>query len=883
MKYFHFTSLSNTDAFSWFLFLAIVSGCFCLSSCEDDMAERSSSRISFTSEVCSSKNPSTRSVSGTDALRDTVMALQGGGAPLYLHTLYTDSITFPSPDSRRDTAVLTRATPIKNDNMYDSFGVSAYSYTDSWDESKTPDYFYNITASKSGSEYSLPFTYYWPGSSYKMKFFAYAPKNNENYVLSGNTHPGSPVIRVVIPNDVNDQEDLLVARTEEFNGNSNTAVPLTFNHALTAVKFVCGNNMQEGTVKSVTLKNVYSTGSYNMGLKTWSSLNTPATFSQSLNKIITGSANEALVTDAQTFMMVPQTLPDGAQIEILFIDNSNTEHILTADIKGTVWPMGKTVTYKVSTSSINWSYVLTVSSPADFTYKGGTKPYQITSYRQNSGGVQQAVPWSTQYSIDNGITWTSTKPVWLTNFTEFGPGGISARSYNATVSAQSGTEYNSHTIALMNATEKGTSTTPYNLSNSRGQIEVQNTANCYVVSAPGFYSFPLVYGNAIKNSTINTAAYTSTATGTTILKRFVNHTGNGITDPWISKNADCAPSRAELVWQDAMSLITDIQYVSGANGGRISFKVDKNHIRQGNAIVAIKDGNDNILWSWHIWVTDEEIGKTIEITNHQNERYKLMSVNLGWCDGNTTEFPERSCKVKIIAGDRSTEMIIRQTANSIVATAGENPYYQWGRKDPFLPSSGSSTNNKTWYNKDGISSTANPMIDRTRFEGPDRIRNFILKPDVILNPDGSNSYYYNLWSANNNEYVAGDNEVVKTVYDPCPVGFTLPAGNTFSGFTTTGQKVSSKSEINGIWVLNRGYKFYTDITKSKNIFFPASGWRSRANGKVYYTRGKGTSWSSVYDGHNGDALGMVFQSSFMDPSSADYFWAIGFAVRPAEE
>ena len=338
-----------------------------------------------------------------------------------------------------------------------------------------------------------------------------------------------------------------------------------------------------------------------------------------------------------------------------------------------------------------------------------------------------------------------------------------------------------------------------------------------------------------------------------------------------------------MVWQDAMSLITDIQNVSGANGGRISFKVDKNHIRQGNAIVAIKDGNDNILWSWHIWVTDEEIGKTIEITNHQNERYKLMSVNLGWCDGNTTEFPERSCKVKIIAGDRSTEMIIRQTANSIVATAGENPYYQWGRKDPFLPSSGSSTNNKTWYNKDGISSTANPMIDRTRFEGPDRIRNFILKPDVILNPDGSNSYYYNLWSANNNEYVAGDNEVVKTVYDPCPVGFTLPAGNTFSGFTTTGQKVSSKSEINGIWVLNRGYKFYTDITKSKNIFFPASGWRSQANGKVYYTRGKGTSWSSVYDGHNGDALGMVFQSSFMDPSSADYFWAIGFAVRPAEE
>lgn len=61
--------------------------------------------------------------------------------------------------------------------MYGSFGVSAYSYTGSWSESRTPDYFYNATASKSGSgDYALASTYYWPGASYKMKFFRLCPE-----------------------------------------------------------------------------------------------------------------------------------------------------------------------------------------------------------------------------------------------------------------------------------------------------------------------------------------------------------------------------------------------------------------------------------------------------------------------------------------------------------------------------------------------------------------------------------------------------------------------------------------------------------------------------------------------------------------------------------
>lgn len=844
MKLSHFTSFSDRYILLNHLLLALVSGGICLSSCEEDMDRPSpSSYVSFTSEISSSWTLSTRSTTDADAMQGTVTTLQGGNIPLYLHTLYTDSIESPSSDSNLDTAVLTRSVPIKDDNMYNSFGVSAYSYTGSWNENKTPNYFYNVAASKSGSGYNLSSTYYWPGTAYKMKFFAYAPKDNGWYMLSGSTHSGSPTISVTIPNNVNDQKDFLVAKTDELAGNTNTAVPLTFHHALTAIKFVCGDDMQGGTVKSVSLKNVCSKGIYNMGTQSWSNVDTPVTFSQILDKSTTGTANEALTSDAQTFMMVPQTLPDGAQLEVVFTDNSNTNHTLTADIKGTVWPIGKTVTYKISSSSINWTYTLAVSQPADFTYTGGTQQYSVTSYRQNTKGMKEAVRWTAQYSEDGGISWTDTQPDWLTAFTVSGNGGIVVQAYDATVITQTGTDNTLHTTALQNAPARGSVDIPYNLANqTNGGSTDENTANCYVVGAPGYYSFPLVYGNAIKDGTANTSAYTSTApSGSEILSNFINHTGNAITDPYISKNADCTPAKAELVWQDAPSLVTDIKY-NNTDNGNISFCVKKNTIRQGNAVIAIKDAGNNVLWSWHIWVTDENIGQTIEVTNHQSQKYKFMPVNLGWCDGRTTTYAERSCKVKFTAGDASKEVSIKQVSASIT-TGGNHPYYEWGRKDPFPPSNGLFKTNKIWYDKDGNAHTESPKTENLS-TGATCIMNYILKPDVMQGQSYGDNTYANLWSTDNNVYTANDENVIKTIYDPSPVGFKLPPSNAFTGFTTTGDVTGTFSQINGTWDSSlKGFNFFTDANKT--IFFPASGYRDYSNGRVRYVGTGGWCWSAV--------------------------------------
>lgn len=825
--------------------------------------------------------------------RDSVQPLHGGdgNTPLYLHTLYTDSIASPSSDICPDTAVLTRATPVKTATLYESIGVLAAAFNEPWSEtSYRPDYMYDVEVTKASSWTT---SYHWPTLTGGIRFFAYAPYHGEGIVLSNKTKAGSPTITYTVPADVADQKDLLFANSIYTTPtgtlkNANNAAPLTFNHALTAVRFVCGNDMQGGTVKSVSLKNVCSKGILNYGTHSWSGVDTPADFSQTLDKSTTGTPDEALTTDAQTFMMIPQTLPDGAQIEVVFTDKSNVDHTLTADIKGTVWPIGKTVTYKISSSSINWTYELSVNMPGDFTYSGGTQQYSVTSYKHNSRGEKQSVPWTAEFSEDDGVSWKNTPLDWVTGFTTAGPGGETPQSYNATVGAQIGTSSDPHAQKLRDNPSHGGVIYHHNLANQTdGGSTVQNTANCYVVSAPGYYCFPLVYGNAIKNGTTNTPAYTSNKTGSDILTPFINHTGNPITSPYIKENAGCVPAKAELLWQDAPGLISNVQYnnsqmqlfVNPEN--YISFQVYARTIRQGNAVIAIKDAGDNVLWSWHIWVTDENIGQTIEVTNHQSQKYKFMPVNLGWCDGRTETYAERSCKVRFTAGDASKEVIIKQVSASIT-TGGNHPYYEWGRKDPFPPSNGLANTNKIWYDKDGNAHTESPKTENFS-TGATCIMNYILKPDVMQSQYYGDNTYANLWSADNNVYTANDENVIKTIYDPSPVGFKLPPGNVFTGFTTTGGSTSTSSEINGTWSSSslKGWNFYTDSSKSKTIFFPASGYRYSSYGGASNVSSDGFYWSAVpsfqYNGRN-----LSFNSSYVYP--LDYNnRACGFGVRSSQE
>lgn len=426
----------------------------------------------------------------------------------------------------------------------------------------------------------------------------------------------------------------------------------------------------------------------------------------------------------------------------------------------------------------------------------------------------------------------------------------------------------------------GTEEAPYNLANGKGGSAVENTANCYVIGAPGYYSFPLVYGNAIKDGAANSSAYTSAAaSGSSILNPFVNHAGAGIKAPYLTDNG-CTPAYAELVWQDASSLVSEIRYNTGSNGGNISFKVDKHTIQQGNAVIAVKDASGTVLWSWHIWVTDEDVDNAIEVTNHQNVRYRFMPVPLGWCDGETVTYGARGCKVRFTAGEQTADIAVSQNS-STVTTGGNHPYYQWGRKDPFRPSNGGN-GNKTWYDANGTASAAHMKVEAFPY-GTECIRNYILKPDVMQkNPSGDNTCR-NLWNADNNTYSANDNQVVKTVYDPCPVGFKLPANNAFTGFTTTGGNTSNTSPANGTWdSARKGWNFYARANRTgQQIFFPASGSRNYSDGSLSLVGSYGLYWLA---GPNNERSGwrLNFFSSYVNPLG-NYYRSAGYGVFPAQE
>ena len=155
---------------------------------------------------------------------------------------------------------------------------------------------------------------------------------------------------------------------------------------------------------------------------------------------------------------------------------------------------------------------------------------------------------------------------------------------------------NIHTMALKagkhpSGTDNSTKANAIDLSmyDLEGNDIPQTTANCYVVNAPGWYKFPMVYGNAIKNGATNTNAFVSSATASTnILSNFVDHDGANITQPWVTNahsGGAYAISKAELVWQDEQNLVTDITIGnSGSNTDYIYFYVDQNTIHQGNAI-----------------------------------------------------------------------------------------------------------------------------------------------------------------------------------------------------------------------------------------------------------------------------------------------------------
>lgn len=383
--------------------LTALLSCLLLFSCsEDELFDRGGSpageysdHISF--GVSPDAGVQTRGAAGMESGKGEVagnFVLRAADAPdtLCMQAVITDGIN-PSAEPQ----VVTRSAPIDSkDDFYDSFHVVAY-----WKKSNVPvteQFYMDADVSNQGNNrWTTDNTYYWPGNGHTLRFYALTPAN------AGIQMPAAPestqLSSYTVPANVAEQHDILVATTAELSGSYNQAVPLTFEHICTAIKFETGSQMQPGSIKSVTLKGVKTTGAYDMSSGKWTLTEATGDYTQTLNKAMSGSDTEGseVTTAAQTFMMLPQTLPAGATVEVVFQDQvTGTERTLSAPIAEAEWPQGKTVTYKISISP-EYEFKLSEERILD-------AHYEIYQTILSVSGVPEGTQWTISSPDDVAVT-----------------------------------------------------------------------------------------------------------------------------------------------------------------------------------------------------------------------------------------------------------------------------------------------------------------------------------------------------------------------------------------------------------------------------------------------------------------------------------------------
>lgn len=293
----------------------------------------------------------TRAASGlgesTYELEPVEMEGKVNGKTVYLTAEVTEG--FPG-----DNHPMTRGTQISETNKTDmeTFALSAYT-----DATGTPDFMYNetVTLNKDEGRWYPTGTYYWPGKK-QLSFYAWFPSAADGMTLTGNTDVGAPVITYTVPDDVKKQQDVMSAAAigkDNPTADGFATTDLTFNHALTAVEFVAGDDLPNCVVKSIKLDGVRYKGTYTLGTDAWTLTDDTQAFTLRLNKVVAGNGG-AITEDGkgETLFMMPQTLSDDAKIEVVLNDGT-ADFTVGASIGGTKWEMGKTYTYHISNNFVS--------------------------------------------------------------------------------------------------------------------------------------------------------------------------------------------------------------------------------------------------------------------------------------------------------------------------------------------------------------------------------------------------------------------------------------------------------------------------------------------------------------------------------------------------
>ena len=798
------------------------------------------------------------------------------------------------------------------------FSAIAYRGTSATSISTTP-WFHNAEVNADGT---LATTQLWSWSEPYARFYAVYPQITTSYsklTLSPASNTSTPYVNIEVEPTVQNQKDMMTAcsgTTPIHYATQGTApaVPLQFQHAMTAIRFKIGDRLS-GTHKitKIEIVGAKSKGKFTLPSSVqattgasfnsaWSDVSTPANFTlDGINVSTAGHVNETIVGkdgDNFTFYMIPQSL-SGLKVKVYFDNQPNPA--IVAPLAGT-WKAGTTKTYALSQSANNLKYTFEATpNPSEAANtEGATTSYQITSYVDDDK-QHRAVKWKVvSYDADGDGTFSmSEKPDWLTILNEGRTTTQDVEQYTATFKA------NQRDVLadFNNAMKTADPVTNYNLANAKGEAAIENTANCYIISAPGTYRIPLVYGNAIKGGGTNSSAYTSSKTkvmGTEefVLQEFVDHNDHKITSPYINvQNAGDPATQAEIVWSDVAGVVSNASVAGSGQNSFLEFTVNKNQLVNGNAVIAIKNASGTVMWSWHLWFTPKSSLKKIPFTSG-GTTYNFMTDNLGWKYTKWTGGLKREVVVKIEqqaeTGEKKTATITLKQAAGNNVREGYGNLYQWGRKDPlpgtdnFYPNTAPNIGYK--FN-DGYVIVGDQVADYTNPANVQRMEKrtiglSIREPGIMLPKVGggklswTNHQYINLWSADNDKMYESETPIkngVKTIYDPSPVGFKVPDAYAF------------KDLSKGVAVWENGYTLKVD--NDKDIYFPAGGYRDGNDGVIKGVNGYAMYWASAALIHGTGGPGFAFRALMtsnrfsMPITDSNGFGtrSYGLGVRPVAE
>ncbi|MDY4572359.1 MAG: hypothetical protein SO437_04420 [Candidatus Cryptobacteroides sp.] len=338
---------------------------------------------------------------------------------------------------------------------------------------------------------------------------------------------------------------------------------------------------------------------------------------------------------------------------------------------------------------------------------------------------------------------------------------------------------------------------------SAQDLSSTESANCYIISSAGKYKFKPVKGNS------------TTSVGNVASCEVL----------WETFGTSTAPVPGDLI---SYSIYKD---------DYICF-ISNSFFREGNAVIAAKDASGNILWSWHIWLTDTPQGQ-----EYNNNAGVMMDRNLGA----TSATP----------GDVGALGLL----------------YQWGRKDPFL---GSSSTSSSTVSKSTISWPS--AVESTSSTGT--IDYATAHPTTFIEGNSSNGdwYYTGCSSTDDTRWQSS-----KTIYDPCPAGWRVPDGGSGGVWATAfgtssfwARPLNWNSTYKGMDFSNTDKK----LGSSGPIWYPASG-RRYSSGGLGSVGSFGSDWSVSPNGKN--AYYLSFNNyGYVDPANDDDR-ANGQSVRCLQE